>query len=162
MSGQFAGALIAGAMPFTLMKLKYSGKSTSNDVQAQEIKSIVDADLNSAYGMPTEKTSIITTIIGEFIAALIFIGAVIGAIYSESSITPIFVGLALIIVLFTIGLRFALVINPAAFLMPMLFFLISKRPDSIKNAITNITFGILTNLAVAAAIGGIIYGACSI
>jgi hypothetical protein len=65
-------------------------------------------------------------------------------------------------VLFTIGLRFALVINPAAFLMPMLFFLISKRPDSIKNAITNITFGILTNLAVAAAIGGIIYGACSI
>ncbi|CAM9107313.1 aquaporin [Mycoplasma todarodis] len=141
--GQLTGALIGG---FVFVIIAFMVK---------DLKTVITETL----AFPEGENDILSMATMEFVGSSLFVGgiATVASFGVAANLTPAIVGLFITLVLLTIGSKYALVLNPAAFLMPMIAGLVLSRPSNGKAVAINVTVGIASCLAAAAMVGGIAY-----
>ncbi|TCG10923.1 aquaporin [Mycoplasma todarodis] len=145
LAGQLTGALVGGFV-FVIIAFMVS-----------DLKTVITETL----AFPEGENNVLTMGTMELVGSSLFVGgiATVAAFGVAENVTPVIVGLFITLVLLTIGSKYALVLNPAAFLMPMIAGLVLSRPSNGKAVAINVTVGITACLAAAAMVGGIAHTA---
>ncbi|NQZ29133.1 MAG: aquaporin [Mycoplasmatales bacterium] len=143
LAGQLTGALVGGIV-FVIIAF-----------MVKDLKTVITETL----AFPEGENDILSMGTMEFVGSSLFVGgiATVASFGVAANLTPAIVGLFITLVLLTIGSKYALVLNPAAFLMPMIVGLVLSRPSNGKAVAINVTVGITACLAAAAMVGGIAY-----
>ncbi len=143
LAGQLTGAF-AGGVVFVIIAFMVS-----------DLKTVITETL----AFPEGENKVLSMGTMEFVGSALFVGgiATVASFGVVENVTPMIVGLFITLVLLTIGSKYALVLNPAAFLMPMIAGLVLSRPSNGKAVVINVTVGITACLAAAAMVGGIAF-----